>query len=252
MKNNLRDRWFLVRTALTRRFIYPDVVKFATAYGIRLADAAGNLDPFDLVARASGGEPGGPGFESLSQERFDSDQPAATREWSSEPSVARCLGRMVVAMNAQTVIEVGCFVGWTTAHLAMALQQRGGDCQLHYVDSDSGCLARATRNLEQCGLTQGTMPHRGLSTDPELLARLPPVADLIFIDTTHEYRLTCAEIELYSQRLSPRGCLALHDALSAPGVRQAVWERRERFDIHTMTTERSNGLAFLFPRKGRP
>ena len=76
-------------------------------------------------------------------------------------------------------------------------------------------------------------------------ARLSVIAELV----PHAVeQIVKRKIDHFGARLRPRGCLVLHDSLSAPGVRRAVFERRDRFRVATFATERSNGLTILWPR----
>jgi predicted O-methyltransferase YrrM len=247
LATNLAHRARLVRVALTRRFIYTDIIDMAREYGAGITDVCGDLEPFALVGKITGRQEGVLQFPDFDLTAFNRETEAYTAGWSSEPSVSEFLGRLVAARRACTVIELGCFTGWSTIHMAHALKQTGAG-KIHYLDYDSRFLAHATESLRRLGLDAWGEPLQGMSNDPAVLARLPTEADVVFIDTSHDYLPTLEEIALYGRRLTPNGCLVLHDSLSAPGVRRAVYESRERFHIHTFATERSNGLTVMFPR----
>ncbi len=244
---NLRPRLQLIRTALLRRFIYPDIVAMAREYGISINDVCADVEPFELAALAAGTLLPGPDFSVLRESEF-TDTEAYTEGWSSEPSVGRFLGRLAAARQGAVIVELGCFVGWTTAHLALALARQVPAGRLHYLDNEPRFLEAATANLRRLGLDGLGVPYLGMSTDPRVQQRLPAQADIVFIDTSHSYVDTLVEIDHFGARLRPRGCLVLHDSLSAPGVRRAVFERRDRFRVATFATERSNGLTILWPR----
>lgn len=244
---NLRSRLQLIRTALTRRFIYTDIVAMAEAYGVSIRDVCADVEPFELAQLAAGVAPGGPDFSPLRESDFGAAE-GYTAGWSAEPTVGRFLGRLAFVRRASVVIELGCFIGWTTAHVAVALRQIDPQARIHYLDYESRYLEAATANLRRLGLEQHGVPHLGMSTDPRVQQALPARADLIFIDTSHDYECTLAEIEHYGARLQPGGCLVLHDSLSAPGVRRAIYERRTAFRVATFATERSNGLTVLWPK----
>lgn len=60
---------------------------------------------------------------------------------------------------------------------------------------------------------------------PDILNALPATADIVFVDTSHEYEHTCQEIKLYAPRVRPGGCMVFHDTEVAEfGVRRAVDE----------------------------
>lgn len=49
--------------------------------------------------------------------------------------------------------------------------------------------------------------------------------DFVYIDTTHGYKTTKAELEMYSKKLKPNGILAGHD------FSQGNWRRRSRYGV---------------------
>jgi len=87
------------------------------------------------------------------------------------------------------------------------------------------------------------------SVNEDAINALPNNADIIFIDSSHAYENTCKEIQLYSQKLSPGGCLVLHDSIKWPGVREAIVNVRESYYILTFATSRGNGLTVMFQKK---
>lgn len=244
--SNLSERLRLLRTAFTRRFIYTDIVAMAEQYGLSIRDVCADVEPFELAALAAGTAQPGPDFSALLEAEFTAAEDYAAG-WSSEPTVGRFLGRLTAAGRRAVVIELGCFVGWSTAHIATALAAGVPGGRVHYLDYNPRYLAAATANLLRLGLAGQGVPHLGLSTDPEIQRALPAKADLVFIDTSHDYDCTLQEIDHYGGRLNPGGCLVLHDSLSASGVRRAVYERKGRFRVATFATERSNGITILWP-----
>ncbi len=245
--SSIPDRLRLLRTALTRRFIYADVVAMSERYGLSIRDVCADVEPFELADLTQGGKPPGLDFSALREAEFTATESYATG-WSSEPTVGRFLARLTVARKARVVLELGCFVGWATAHIATALSRHVPDGRIHYLDHNPRYLSAATANLRRLGLDGLGVPHLGLSTDPRIQQSLPAKADIIFIDTSHDYEPTLQEIDHFGARLTPGGCLVLHDSLSAAGVRRAVHERRAAFRVATFATERSNGISVLWPR----
>lgn len=246
--SNLSTRFRLIRTALTRRFVYADVLAIARDYGICITDVYGDTEPFSLMARLSGDVNAPLIFPAFDPASFKCPDTDYTEGWSSEPSVSRFLGCLIHTKRAQTVIELGCFTGWSTVHMAYALSQRSSG-RIYYLDHEPRFLARAADNLHRHGLAQWGEAVEGKADSPAVLSRLPESIDVVFIDTSHDYGPTLQEIDLYGRRLAPGGCLVLHDSISAPGVRRAVLENRERYWVHTFATERSNGLTVMFPRQ---
>jgi len=247
--HNAGPRLRLLRTALTRRYIYDDLTLMVKAHGFELREIRANLHPLRFAALLPVATRGlaRPDFTSAlgALSSFDS---ANAQAWNSEPSVSEFLGELVVRLQARTVVELGCFIGWTSAHLACALKAAGAGGQLWCLDSDARYLEAARTNLARRQLAAPVTFVRGLSLEPAALAALPTSCDLVFIDTSHDYHLTKEEIARYGQRLAPGGMLVLHDSISQYGVRQAVLEAADQFEILTFATEFGNGLTVLLPR----
>ncbi len=84
----------------------------------------------------------------------------------------------------------------------------------------------------------------GDDLDPLIQAQLPPVCDLVFIDTSHTYEQTAGEL-VYALTLQPRR-IVMHDVNQAP-VRQAVDEFIAREGWRMTGYEEPWGLATLEP-----
>ena len=251
LTHNFGPRLRLLRAALFRRFVYADVVAMAREYGIEYADIAADMEPFEFVRALAPRAPGGPppDFAAMIEpaERFT---PAgAPAEFNSEPSVGRFLGGLVFLSGARTVVELGSFVGWASAHMALALKALGNGGRLYCVDYRQEYLDAMRENLRRHGLDGQVTAVRGLSLEPAVLAALPASGiDVLFLDTSHGYPDTRDEVLAYAQRLSRGGFLALHDSVSASGVRRSVQEVGDRFRALTFATERGNGVTVLQPR----
>lgn len=244
---NLAFRARLLRTALGRRYIWHDLTAMVKANGYELREIRANTHPLAFARAlppAPAGEP--PRFaERLG--RAGDFALAGTHAWNSEPSVSEFLGELAWRLRARHVVELGCYVGWTSAHLALALQAAGGGT-LWCVDYETRFLEAARTNLARLGLAGGVEFIAGLSLDAPVLARLPERIDLLFIDTSHAYQPTLDEIATYRTRLAPGGLIALHDSISQDGVRRALADRWEGFDTLTFATEFGNGVTVLRPR----
>lgn len=107
---------------------------------------------------------------------------------------------LVEELAAQVVIELGTRTGVSTVAFLHALEGTGG--RLWSVDVD-----------ERPDI--GDYPHwtflRGDDCSPEIFEQLPGHADIVFIDTSHAYQHTCAELNLYRWLVKPGGKILLHD-----------------------------------------
>jgi predicted O-methyltransferase YrrM len=57
---------------------------------------------------------------------------------------------------------------------------------------------------------------RGDDLDPAVLAAMPASCDLLFIDTSHAFTRTLAELRAYMPRIRPGGTALFHDTQFAP------------------------------------
>jgi predicted O-methyltransferase YrrM len=231
---------------LTRRFVYHDLIRLVRDYGPEYHDVRGDTGPLDFAQDLFGAQiERAPDFASTVQPWQTFTPAGAPAIFNSEPSVARFLGQLAFYRRPQVIVELGCFVGWTTAHLALGLQARGGSGRIFAVDYMQEYLDVMRANLGRHGLDALVTPLRGMSLDAAMLAALPPQADLIFLDTSHAYPATLQEILAYAPRLAPGGCLVMHDSIGLPGVRRSLEELPDHFRRLTFATERSNGVTVL-------
>ena len=107
--------------------------------------------------------------------------------------------RLVEEHHAQHVIELGTRTGVSTIAWLYGLQKTGG--RLTSIDLCERPLI-------------GDHPHwtfhQSDDLAPELLARLE-LADIVFIDTSHHFGQTLAELNVYRHLVKPGGLLVLHD-----------------------------------------
>ncbi|MGA2015623.1 MAG: CmcI family methyltransferase [Opitutaceae bacterium] len=249
LRDNIAPRLRLLRTALSRRFIYPDVVKIAEEYGLSYSDLRADTEPFEFVRRLlTGTTAPPPDFAALIEPSEGFTPPGAPDIFNSEPSVGRFLGQLTYYLKAQSVVELGCFVGWSSAHMALALKSSNRGGRLFCVDYMQHYLDVAIANLKRHGLSDVATPVCGKSLDAAVMAALPGRIDMVFLDTSHAYPATRDEILAYAPRLTTGGCLVLHDSTKASGVRRSLLEVGDRFRVLTFATEQSNGVTVLRPR----
>lgn len=246
--NSFAERLKLIRIACTKRYIYHELAAMLPRSDPENGDIRGDLNSFDLARRWPAPEGGVPDFATLLGSPATFTPPGAPA-WNSELSVSSFLGELVLRLRARTVVELGSFVGWTSAHLALALRHQGGG-RLHCVEGVPAFAQVARANLERLGLGEWAEFHHGFSLDRPVVDVLPAACDLIFVDTSHRYEDTVKEIATYASRLAPGGCLALHDSIRWGGVRRPIDEVWSRFHVHTFATELGNGLTLLQRRQG--
>ena len=142
---------------------------------------------------------------------------------------------ITLARQAKTVIEWGVRGGVSTWALLDGLPEDGHLWSVDIID----CVVppRVSEDPRWTFLV-------GDDLDPAIQAQLPSEADLIFIDTSHTYEQTVAELALAAQLTSK---IALHD-YALDEVKRAVDEFCVREGWHVAIHERSQwGFAVLEP-----
>ena len=118
------------------------------------------------------------------------------------------------------VLELGSRKGNSTLAFLAGAKESGGhvwSCDVSPVDRDpAGMLPWARHPLWTF--------TRGDDMNPAVQAALPAEADVFFLDTSHEYEHTLAELRAYMPRLAPGGIALFHDTnlIGWPGYR---WDR---------------------------
>jgi len=123
-------------------------------------------------------------------------------------------------LNAQTIIELGVGGGHSSLAFLAACAKTGG----HLWSADIQPCFRARKTILDFHLSKF---WTFIQQDSLKLARtlmIPAKADIIFIDTNHQYEQTRKEILFYEPFLRNDGVMLLHDSRNpgCPGVEQAI------------------------------
>jgi predicted O-methyltransferase YrrM len=152
------------------------------------------------------------------------------------------LALVITEFGLKEIVELGTRDGNSTLALLEAARAIGG----HVTSVD----------VEPCLLARQRVAQAGLSTlwtfleadDMQLSPpQIPAVIDFLFLDTTHLYEPTKAELKKYFGYLRDGSWIALHDYVSFTGVNRALddfvkaLEPKPRFYCYT----HQNGLALL-------
>jgi predicted O-methyltransferase YrrM len=144
-----------------------------------------------------------------------------------------------------TIIELGSGWGVTTAILLAAARQSATVITVDIIgDADPRSIAKIMHP------NQKLIPVHGDATKPEtarlVQSVLPGPADLLYIDTSHEFNDDKLEVELFASMVAPSGMIAFHDSI---GKRDRVWDRlRDRHPTDSVLWGRALGIGSLFPR----
>lgn len=148
--------------------------------------------------------------------------------------------------NGGTIVEIGCWLGRSSAYLYQAAAASGKSLTLVYVDSwtgttgpsdhekwDGGDMYKAWhRNMQMvCQRSQHICSSVFPMASIEAARRWSADSiDFIFLDAAHDYASVAADLDAWLPKLKPTGHIAGHD-YGHLGVRRAVNERltvRER------------------------
>lgn len=140
------------------------------------------------------------------------------------------------------IIEVGVADGHSAIFLAETLSEMGKDFHLHMVDSLAyGGTDQANtiiKNITNSGLGNKITFWQIGSLDAS--CKWPDGwADFVFLDSSHTYEQTKAEIRLWHHKIKNGGILAGHDYFHLDDVRKAV---DEVSNARTFNTEKGFGI----------
>jgi cephalosporin hydroxylase len=125
------------------------------------------------------------------------------------------------------VLELGTRKGNSTLAFLAAAEAAGG----HVWSADISDVTRDPEGMAPWARCPWWTFTRGDDTDPAVQSLLPARCDVLFIDTSHEYAHTLAELRAYVPRLAAGGVALLHDThvTGWPGYRREgnlppVWQ----------------------------
>ena len=105
------------------------------------------------------------------------------------------------------VLEFGTRKGNSTLAFLAGAEESGG----HVWSNDIGNVALDPEGMLPWARHPLWTFTCGDDMDPAVQAQLPPQCDVLFIDTSHEYKHTLAELRAYMPRLTPGGVALFHD-----------------------------------------
>ena len=126
------------------------------------------------------------------------------------------------------IVEIGSYLGASTAFLGFAALQRNGN--VHAVDPWMNTAMGAEGERDTFAeFSTNTAPfkhyittHRGTSAEIQRRVGSLP-CDMIFIDGDHSYNAVLTDLRCWLPSLKPGGILAMHD-MDSPTVKQAFDE----------------------------
>ena len=111
---------------------------------------------------------------------------------------------IVIELGAQVVVELGVRSGRSTVALLAGVEQTGGRVWSCDVDAMSlEWVPDEVRSHRQWAFVG--------SDDLAAVESAPRPVDVLFVDTSHEYEHTLAELRAYGPLVRPGGAVVLHD-----------------------------------------
>ena len=146
---------------------------------------------------------------------------------------------LVMGNRAGRIVQLGTHAGYSALLLGFMLWRMDARRGLFTVDIDGAFCEIARAWLKRAGLLDFVEVAEGSSLDSTSLTRardyLGGAPELIILDSSHEYRATLQELDLWYTELAPGGLLVVHDVsrfaqsfdvTQSGGVRRAFDEWR--------------------------
>jgi predicted O-methyltransferase YrrM len=139
--------------------------------------------------------------------------------WSSEPETALFLQGLARMINAQSILEIGTYLGYTTLHLASTLLKQG---YIYTVDN----FDYFSQFYKLLPFTIRNKIHFIVAESQAALMRLDAHKkfDLIYVDGAHTFEHCYRDTVLCMRHVHHNTFICFHDALSLdyPGIRRVL------------------------------
>ena len=135
---------------------------------------------------------------------------------STDVSALSLLSTFVAICQPSRVLELGTYHGFSTLILADLLASNERPGRIVTVDPNAAAQAAARERVAEAGLAGVVRFVCGCSDDEQVLEAVGADApfDMLYIDTSHQYEATLAELEMYLVRrplVRPGALIFLHD-----------------------------------------
>jgi len=145
---------------------------------------------------------------------------------------------LTIELNLKNILELGTRTGESTIALLLAAKEING--KVTSIDIDS--CQEAKEKVEKLDLKS----HWNFIQTDDLEMEWDDQIDHLFIDTSHTYDQTLAELEKFEPLVRKGGLISLHDIISCPPVLRAIDDYiSKRNDIKFYKFVHNNGLAIL-------
>jgi len=145
---------------------------------------------------------------------------------------------LTVELNLKTILELGTRTGESTVAFLQAAKEIDGNVTSMDIDSCND----AKKLISDLDLTDS---WKFIQSDDLKNDWKKPI-DHLFIDTSHTYEQTLAELEKFTPFVKPGGIITLHDIISCPEVLSAINEYiKDKPHIKFYKFFHNNGLGVL-------
>lgn len=166
---------------------------------------------------------GGPFYYALLSE----EQRQLLRDWLTDTGTRGMFGEatvsaigllagLVLGNRMERVAQCGHYAGFSLLVLGMLMRQARIPGRIVSVDIDQQVTSYTRGWIERAGLGDIATAEVFDSGDPlaawHVEERLGGRPSLLFVDSSHQYRHTLEELDLWSHFVAPRGFICLHDA----------------------------------------
>jgi hypothetical protein len=114
------------------------------------------------------------------------------------------------------IVQLGHYRGYSTLLLGFILRYMGRPRSLVTIDIDQGCCEYTSSFVEKADLSDYVMVLQGDSSDPHLPAAstsyLGGRPKLVIVDSSHQYKHTLTELNLWFPALVEDGFIFMHDS----------------------------------------
>jgi len=144
-------------------------------------------------------------------------QTLARTDPSSERETCECVAMLFwYGLQARTILELGVHRGFSTQTFLVACRRTGGHLySVDIVDCPFAREAVKTHQLEPFWTFT-------VQDDVEYAKTWNNPIDLLFVDSSHQYDHTLAELRLYSSFLTEKGVILLHDTIGSKSPKYAA------------------------------
>jgi predicted O-methyltransferase YrrM len=130
------------------------------------------------------------------------------------PAMSLLIG-LITGNGIHHIVQCGHYIGYSSLMSGFYLRKMGKKHSLYSIDIDEKVTSYSQKWIEEAGLNDYvrlTVNDSVSVSEPDLaIAYLGGAPQLVFIDSSHQYKHTLDELDLWYPHVVPGGLIALHD-----------------------------------------